>query len=419
MDVKKIKNCKNKLYYYRTKDFASIYINHYFSLESTNENVVKADLLRYYMLKTNKKYKKRKDIGDKERELYNSTVTTSMLFYGKKIILLFRLKTIDSSVIGENIFDDALDFYKEILLNPNFEKGKLNKEIFEQIKNDFINNQKNILRNPEQMCRKLFRKSMFLTEPTNIGNFTDIEQYEKIINEVTEQDIIEFYNKLISSYICSLAFGNLSEDNIKKIENTFKFKLTNFDYIYDYKEKIVDKDIEIISKDTTQSHIYFVYKVKDYKKDNEHFYRVLLNILNSNNSPVYDTYRNKLGIVYSASAGVFFYKDILYIRADIDKKNKEKAIDALNIIFDRLHDKEEMRKQLKYSKEKIKEDFDAAPEKILETFNEIQNHVLRLTLSSKEIIERINKLTVDDIINQIDNLEYKCMYFYKGDKDEA
>lgn len=419
MDVKKIKSNSDGFYYYKTKDFASIYVNHYFSLEPTNENVVKADILRYYMLKTNKKFKEQKDITDKEKELFNSNITTSIMYYGKKIILLFSLKTIDSSVIGENIFDDALDFYKDILLNPNFEKGKLNKEVFEQIKKDFINNQKNTLKDPDQMFRKIFSKNVFLTQSANIGNFTDIEEYERVINSISDQDIIEFYNEIINSFVCSLAFGNISDDNIKRIENTFKFKTINFDYNYDYKEKIVDKDIEIISKDTTQSHIYFVYKVKDYKKDNEPLYRVLLHVFNNNNSPVYDTYRYKLGIVYSILTSVFLYKDILYIRADIDKKNKDKAINALKIIFDRLHDKKEMESQLQYAKEKIKENFDAAPEKIQETLNEAKNHVLRLTLPSEEIIKRVNKLTVDEIINQIDNLEYKCMFFYKGDKDEA
>ena len=419
MDVKKIKSNNNGLYYYKTRDFASIYINHFFTFDSTFENMVKADILRYYMLKTNQKYKNQKDIIDKEKELFNSNVASNISIYGKKIVLFFRLRTIDSKVIGENVFDEALNFYKEILLNPNFKDGKLNKKVFDQIKKDFINNQKNILKDPEIMQRKLFSKSVFLSKYANVGNFTDIEEFENIINSITDKDIIDFYNELMSNYICSLAFGNLTDDNIKQVEKTFKFKPIDFDYKYDYKEKIVDKDIETVSKDTTQSHIYFVYKVKNYKKDNEHLYRALLHILANTNGPIYRTYRTKLGIVYSATAMVYFNRDILYIRADIDKKNKDMAVNALNEIFDTLHDEKEVEKLLNYSKEKIKENLRSATEKLSETLNEVKNHILKLSLSSEETLKRINKLTINDVINQIDNLEYKCMYFYKGDKDEA
>ena len=50
--------------------------------------------------------------------------------------------------------------------------------------------------------------------------------------------------------------------------------------------------------------------------------------------------------------------------------------------------------------------------------NEITDYILKLSPTSEEYLKQINMLTVDDIINQIDNLEYKCMFFYKGDKNE-
>lgn len=35
-----------------------------------------------------------------------------------------------------------------------------------------------------------------------------------------------------------------------------------------------------------------------------------------------------------------------------------------------------------------------------------------------EMVDKINALTIDDIINQINNLEKKFIFLYEGDKDE-
>ena len=48
----------------------------------------------------------------------------------------------------------------------------------------------------------------------------------------------------------------------------------------------------------------------------------------------------------------------------------------------------------------------------------ILNDGCRYKIGDEIKLIKINQLTVDDIIKQVNNLEYKSTYFYKGDKDE-
>ena len=141
-------------------------------------------------------------------------------------------------------------------------------------------------------------------------------------------------------------------------------------------------------------------------------------MLNNNNGPIYTVYRTKLGISYSQYEQILYNNGVFFIEADIDKKNKQKAINGLKEIFDILNDKEEVERLLKYTKERRRQLLISYSESVKEIINELEKYILKYDLSEKEKLKLINNLSVDDIMSQINNLEYKCMYFYKGDKDE-
>lgn len=417
MDIKKIKSLKNGFSYYQTDEFVTIVIKHQFNYELNKENYIKANILRNYMLKTNEVYKHEKDINDRGKELYSSVNITNKNI-GIKSFLNFELKMVNPRVIEEDYFLDALNYYKDIMLKPNFKDNKLDKTIFNQVKKEIIDREKNNIKNPNIINLRLYYKNIWPESNANEKEITNIKELEDIMSKIKEEDIIEFYSYIINNYVSSYAFGNLTDEEIKMIDNSFNFKQIDFDYKYDIKEKIIDKDIEIISKDTTQSNIYFTYEIKDYNKDNIYLYETLLHLTNSQNGPVFDVYRTKMGIIYQGTFNIYYNRGVITIRLDIDKENKDKAKKGLKDVFDILNNKEDVDKLLKYAKEKIKTLALSNSEDFEKNVIEIENYLLRYNLPISEKLDKINKLTVDDIIKQINNLEYKSTYFYKGDKDE-
>lgn len=418
MNLKNVKSNNKGFYYYITDEFATVDLRYYFNYKNTKENCIKSMILSNYLMKTNKVYKTSKEITDKSKELYGLNILINRKVFGSETMMCFELKMVNPRVIEEDYFSDALNFFYDIILKPGFINDKLDNDLFRLIKNELLDKKKNELKNSNKMNEKIFYKKVIPNSDINSHNFTDIEEFENIINSISDSDIINFYNELMNNYISSFAFGNLLDKEIELIGSTFDFKQINFEYKYDYKDVIINDDIEIISTDTTQSNIYFVYDIKDYKKENSYMYDALMTILCNNNGPIYNIYRTKLGIMYAGYADILYNNGLLFIKVDIDKSNKEKAINGLKEIFNILHDKNEIDKLLNYTKERRRELINAHSEDVNQTIKELENYILKYDLSSEEKLNLINKLTIDDINNQIDNLEYKCMYFYKGDKDE-
>ena len=119
-------------------------------------------------------------------------------------------------------------------------------EIFNQIKKEIIDKEKNNIKNPSKYNERLYYKNIIPNSIINQRIITDIDELEDIMNNITDLDIINFYSQIMKNYISSFAFGNLLDEEIKIIENTFDFKQIDFDYKYDIKDEIITNDIEII-----------------------------------------------------------------------------------------------------------------------------------------------------------------------------
>ena len=418
MDYNNIKSNDKSFYYYKTNEFATIDLRYYFNFENTKENYIKSLILVNYLLRTNEIYKTQKQIDDKSKELYGLNVIINSKNFGCKSFIVFELRMINPRIIEDNYFLDALDFYKDIMLKPNFNNNKLDNEIFNQIKEEIKEYTKSSIKNPNKINEKLYFENIIPNSTINYNLLIDIKEVNNNINKISDIDIINFYNEIMHNYVSSFAFGNLLDNELKDIENNFDFKQIDFNYKYDTKDEIIANDVEIISKETTQSYIYFSCEIKDYKKENSYIYDALNTILCTSMGPIFNIYRDKLGIIYNGYSKILYDSGVLFVKLDIDKNNKQKAIEGLKEVFNILNDENEIRKLLKYAKEKRKELYISNSEDVDSNIKEIENYVLRYDLSEKEKLSYINKLSVENIINQINNLEYKCMYFYKGDKDE-
>ena len=128
--------------------------------------------------------------------------------------------------------------------------------------------------------------------------------------------------------------------------------------------------------------------------------------------------RTKYGIVYSASTDISYNLKYLTIECDIDKKNKQKCLDAIDEMFEMLHDKTILQRQLDIAKKKYNETFETYTENKGSVIMEVDKKVFEKRISREEEIELINKITVDDILKILPNFKKVNTYFYRGDKNE-
>lgn len=418
MNIDNIKKFNDNLYVYKTEDFATVKIKYSFSFENTKENYIKARIIGLYLERINSKYKNHKDINDKCRELYGLRLSIVPEIIGSKYFLSYSIELPSPNAVQDDYFEDAVDFFKDMMLYPYFPENKLDDRTFLEVKKEIKDLEKNIFKDPNKMQKRLFLHAI---APDSIMNnyFTvNLEEFLKIVDNITDTEIIDFYNTTMKNFVASYVFGNLRDEEIELIGNSINLKKIKLDTNYAIIQKLENSSSEIVSSDTTQSYLYVVFEIRDFDLDRKYIYKTIGYMLNSSMAGLcLSILRGKLNIVYHAFGEFMNMRGLLCICAQIDKSNKNSALDGIDEIFEKLHDRNEVERLLDYAKEKQNQKLYTDYENFNANITELEAFVYHIAISSNKEIKLINNLTVDDIIRQVENFEKKYIFFYKGDKD--
>ena len=417
MNTKDIKVIDQDFYYYQIDKFANIKFGFRFNYEGNKRNCLIAEILCSYLNKCSAKYKTLKEINNKCRDLYSADYVVSLRNIGKKYSIEFGFRMIDHKIIGENYFKEAINFFKEVMFNPLFIDNELDSKIISTIRQDIYDSEKEMNLEPSEMQYRAFLTYIIPNSDIVTTKIANLSELVEVLSTITDKDIVDFYHNLFNNYSRGYCFGNLSDDEIKYIHDSFRFTHNKFNSNYFCPLKVESGYKEVTDKETTQSYLYMTYSIKDFKEEDIIVFDAISAILNSSTTGlVMKVLRAELGIVYSAYADFLSQRGFIFISAKIDKKNKDKCIEGINEIMKRLHDKDIVKELLKYHQEKCNENHLYNTDNIgYFTYNLI-NHTYETDMDEEEEIDLINKLTVDDVLKASGRLVYKNTFFYRGDK---
>ena len=408
---------KNGMYLAYNDEFSEIKIRVLSKVNFNKKTGLISNILSNYISKTNTVYKTKKEICDKCDELYSLELGGGLTFIYNSVFYFLDISLIDEKVLNVKYFDDAIEFIKDIVFNIRIENNKLDKKTIDEIKKDLINKKRNSLANPRYRSMIHFSKNNFIDYKYTQNTITNIDEFIELIDSITDQDIIDFYNEVINSFYRGYVFGNVSDKEFDKINNLFTGPRNTKIIKYDTNIKLNDKDIEIGDDETTQSLLINTYYIDD-NDSNYVVYNVLDSMIDSMEGLLMELLRTKYGIVYSASTDISYNLKYLTIECDIDKKNKQKCLDAIDEMFEMLHDKTILQRQLDIAKKKYNETFETYTENKGSVIMEVDKKVFEKRISREEEIELINKITIDDILKILPNIKKVNTYFYRGDKNE-
>ena len=83
-----------------------------------------------------KKYDSAKKMSIKKQDLYGASLNGSTKRLGKNLVINLSMSILNPKYTEDIMLEESLDFYKEIILNPNVENNKFKEEIFNIIKNN-------------------------------------------------------------------------------------------------------------------------------------------------------------------------------------------------------------------------------------------------------------------------------------------
>ena len=306
-------------------------MKYYFKVKITKKNYLVYHILTSFINNSNKIYKTKKEMRDKENSLYDLYVGCDSFIDGNVCYFSFNIDLVDENIIGNNYYKEAIKYIKDYIFNVNF-KNKLE---LDNIKNRMINNLYNI--KPEINANIKFIHNLLKDDLSEQIQICDLDELKIELNKIHLSDLEKAYNNVFKSYVTGYIMGNISNDNLN-ISNCFN-EAVKMNKNYYKKFHIEDNYTEMVDDKTNQSFLYVTYEINNFNKNKAALYRLMEQLLGGKiNSLLMTILRKKYGLVYMARGNYVAKRNIFFIKAYIDENNKDKTIEAIEEVFTLISD---------------------------------------------------------------------------------
>ena len=408
-----------KLHEIQTEKFKTNLIALFLSMPISRENVTKNSLLLSVLRRGSKNMPTQVQISQEMEEMYGAEFDCGIDKTGDNHILKFYIETINDNYIpqsDENMLKKSIEKLLEIAFNPLIENGTFKEEYVKQEK---ANIQRIIEGKPDNKARYAFDRcieEMYKDKPFGLYRFGYVEDL-KNINEV---NLYERYKQLIEQCkIDIFVSGNVNEEVeniIKENQNIRNLEEREPSYNKESEKNTVKQGEKIEKMDVMQGKLVVGLDVNSQNEDEKYNVMIYNTILGgSANSKIFQNVREKANLAYEAGSRYFKYKDNIFVICGIEISNYEKA---LNLIKKQLEDmkngdftEEEVENAKKAIISSIKTIDDEQDTSITYYFGQEMSGNQK---SVEEYIERIGKVTKENVIQVANKVELNTIYFLRN-----
>ena len=408
-----------KLHEIQTEKFKTNLIAIFLSMPITKENVTKNSLLSAVLRRGSKNMPTQEQISQELEEMYGASFDCGLDKTGDNHILKFYLESVNDNFLpqtDENMLKTSIEKLLEIVFNPLVENDGFKEEYVKQEKE----NVKRIIEGkPDNKARYAFDRcieEMYKDEPYGLYKYGYIEDLEQI----TAQDLYNYYQTMIAECkIDIFVSGNISEvqgiveqnENIQKLQQREpNYKVNSVESKEEVKEKEVIEEMEVTQGKLTIG--LDLHLENEEQKYEAMLYNAILG--GTANSKMFQEVREKASLAYTAGSSYVRYKSNIFIKCGIEIKNYEKAMEII-------------RKQLEDMKNGVftDEDIENAKKGIISGIKAIDDEqdteityffgqeLTGSKTSLEEYIEKIQKVSKDDIIKIANSININTIYFLK------
>lgn len=408
-----------KLHEIKTEKFKTNLIAVFLSMPIRREDITKNSLLSAVIRRGSKNMPTLAQISQEMEEMYGASFDCGLDKTGDNHILKFYIETINDKFLpqnNENILKKSIDKLLEIVFNPLVENDAFKEEYVKQEKENI----KRIIEGKaDNKARYAFDRcieEMYKDKPYGLYKYGYVED----LNSITAQSLYEYYKKMISECkIDIFVSGDIDDATqiIEQNENIQKLKQREPNYKINQiesKEKVKEKEIKE-EMDVVQGKIVIgldLHLDNEEQKYSAMMYNAILG--GTANSKMFQEVREKASLAYSASSSYIRYKSNVFIKCGIEIKNYDKAMEII-------------RKQLEDMKNGVftDEDIENAKKGIISGIKSIDDEqdteityffgqeLTNSKTSLDQYIEKIEKVTKQDIIDIANSISVNTVYFLK------
>ena len=409
-----------KLHTINTDKFKTNLIAVFLTTKLDRKTVTSNALISAILRRGSKTMPTQEEISMQMEEMYGASFDCGLDKTGDNQVLKFYVETLNDNFLpqgGENLLKISVEKLLDIVFNPITENGKFKQEYVEQEKSNLKQRIEGKIDNKARYALDRCIEEMYQDKPFGLYKFGYVEDLENI----DESNLYEAYKKLIETckidiFISGKINQNIEEEILKN-ENIMNLEQRTPDYVVsnnNIKEKKQENTVTE-SMDVTQGKLVLGL---DVNIDNEYLkYDVLVynSILGgSANSKMFQNVREKAHLAYVASSSYLRYKNNIFINCGIEISNYEKAVELIKKQIDDMKKGDFTEEEIENAKKgiiaTIKTIEDEQDTEITYYLGqELTNHVI----SVKEYMDRIQKVTKQNVIDIANKISINTIYFLK------
>ena len=401
------------------KDTNTIDIHMIFPSKYKKEEQFKIDILSNLLSYTTKEYPIEKDCNLAKIKKLIIKLRATTIMRGTNLFFIFQMQVPREGITKDFSLDDAFEMFVNTIYNPNADGKSFNKEAFDReivaVKSSIESAEKNIYNsNYDDFLSKY--------DETETISFSSLK-HRDLIDEITPENLYEFYKKIISGPSVNVVYGNTTKKRIIDLYKKYDlYKEDTFEIEEDYWKILKPKKKTLVDETKVpfnQSAIYYGYKVNKYKKSDAIYISVLCNLLDGPECKVlFNKLRIENQLVYHFDLATYTYCGSIIFEIFCSKHNRERVEEVLRNSIELLKDKS----FLEYNIPRILKGMEYSLAYELDNdFVEFSKYMTKLLNSlpkSKELMDEFKKVDLDGFIDFVNRMQLDTICFKEGEKDE-
>lgn len=405
----------------KTDHFKSVNVRINFKRPIKKEEITIRNFLNDILLESSKKYPSRREIAIATENLYNLSCGISTVLSGNYIISMLNSLFLNEKYTEPGALKQSIDFLMDILFHPNIKNNAFDQKSFDMVYKAMEEEIMTANDNPNHYAALRMFEEMDSSLPASFVP----EGYLEDLKNITPSNLYEYYKSMIRSDMIDIfVCGNIDPMEVKQLfsdsfkVNTLKRKKGSH-YVNHKKMRMRSKSVKE-QKDTKQSKLVIGCKVGKVNKQDRIYTGYIYNLLlgASPDSKLFREVREKNSLCYSVSSHYQNLNSVLTIRAGIDKENYKKTVSLI-------------KKQMKDLAQGKFEDEDIEKAKVIYvsgcqglfdspgSINSTYISYVYLDADPvEERIEKISKVTRDDIIHFAKQVHLDTIFLLEGDYHE-
>ncbi len=361
-----------------------------------------------------------KDINLYLEKLYGAVFDCGVVKKGERQIIHFYFEYISDKYTNDSQrnFEKAFEFLMNIIFRPELKDGTFNEQYVEQEKSNLKMIVEGRTNDKIQYSMERCYELMCTDEPFGLYEYGTVEQIDKITND----KLYDHYKNKIASLPAEIFItGEIDDKDIGFIKE--KLSLVERSTTQKLNSSIVLKCVKDVREfedkmDVNQAKLCLGFRTHVQPGDNDYYALVVFNgVLGGGmHSKLFQNVREKAGLAYYVYAGLEKFKGLMVIASGIDINNKDTAQEIILKQLDEIRSGNITEYEYEATLKSIKTGIMSLKDSQLYVVDFYLSQLINGTHDTMEtLVEKINRVTVDDIIKVADKVQLDTIYFLTSD----